>query len=149
MVLLYQGRVAHLLRNMLVLRTSNFQGATIRPIVPRNKRSIVSGSHHQEPATTPYSCHGVFTDRCIFSLNLSRIQIPTGTSVTNCNHKHGIMLTCRRVHVRPHYLILTEGCLCRLELTYFAGIISKNRLVCKNAVALAYYGSCRLLVMGS
>ena len=26
---------------------------------------------------------------------------------------------------------------------------SKNRLVCKIAVALAYYGSCRLLVMGS
>ena len=26
---------------MLVLRTSNFQGATIRPIVPRNKHSIV------------------------------------------------------------------------------------------------------------
>ena len=26
---------------------------------------------------------------------------------------------------------------------------SKNRLVCKNAVALAYYGSCRLLMMGS
>ena len=25
----------------------------------------------------------------------------------------------------------------------------KNRLVCKNAVALAYYGSCRQLVMGS
>ena len=33
--------------------------------------------------------------------------------------------------------------------TYFVGKISKNRLVCKNAVALAYYGSCRLLVMGS
>ena len=32
---------------------------------------------------------------------------------------------------------------------YFAGKLSKNRLVCKNAVALAYYGSCRLLVMGS
>ena len=31
----------------------------------------------------------------------------------------------------------------------FAGKISKNRLVCKNAVTLAYYGSCRLLVMGS
>ena len=30
-----------------------------------------------------------------FSLNLSRIKIPTGTSVTNCNHKHGLMLTCR------------------------------------------------------
>ena len=68
MVLLYQGRVAHLLRNMLVLRTSNFQGATIRPIVTRNKHSIVSGAHHQEPAATPYSCHGVFTDRSIFSL---------------------------------------------------------------------------------
>ena len=27
--------------NMLVLRTSNFQGATIRPIVPRHKHSIV------------------------------------------------------------------------------------------------------------
>ena len=27
----------------------------------------------------------------------------------------------------------------------FAGEICKNRLVCKNAVALAYYGSCRLL----
>ena len=37
---------------------------------------------------------------------------------------------------------------CKLELAYFAGKKSKNRLVCKNAVALAYYGSCRLLVMG-
>ena len=84
-----------------------------------------------------------------YCLNLSRIQIPTGTSVTNCNHKHGLMLTCRHVHVRPHCFILTEACSCRLELAYFAGKISKNRLVCKNAVALAYYGSCRLLVMGS
>ena len=32
---------------MLVLRTSNFQGATIRSIVPRHKRSIVFISHHQ------------------------------------------------------------------------------------------------------
>ena len=40
-------------------------------------------------------------------------------------------------------------CSCRLELAYFAGKISKNRLVCKNAVALTYYGSCRLLVMCS
>ena len=38
---------------------------------------VVTGAHHQEPATTPYSCHGVFTDRSIFSLNFSRIQIPT------------------------------------------------------------------------
>ena len=56
---------------------------------------------------------------------------------------------CRRVHVRLHCCLLTEACSCRLELAYFAGKISKNRLVCKNAVALAYYGSCRLLVMGS
>ena len=31
----------------------------------------------------------------------------------------------------------------------FRGKMAKNRLVCKNAVALAYYGSCWLLVMGS
>ena len=51
----------------------------------------------------------------IFSLNLSRIQIPTGTSVTNCNHKHGLMLTCRHVHVSPHCFNLTEACSCRLN----------------------------------
>ena len=67
---------------------------------------------------TPYSCYGVFTARSIFNLNLSRIQIPTGTSVTNCNHKHGLMSTCRRhVHVRPHCFIFTEECLCRLTGT--------------------------------
>ena len=55
---------------------------------------------------------------------------------------------CRHVHVRPHCFILTEACSCRLNLAYFAGKISKTKLVCKNAVALAYYGSCRLLVMG-
>ena len=54
------------------------------------------GAHHQEPATTPYSCRGVFTDRPIFILNLSRIEIPTGTSVTSCNQKHGLMSTCSR-----------------------------------------------------
>ena len=32
--------------NMLVLRTSNFRGATIRPIVPRHKHSIVFIVHH-------------------------------------------------------------------------------------------------------
>ena len=92
----------------------------------------------------------VFTDRSIFGLNLARIQIPTGTSVTDWNHKHGLMLTwCRHVHVRPHCFVLTEACSFRLELAYFAWKISKNRLVCKNAVASAYQGSCRLLLMGS
>ena len=32
---------------MLVLRTSNFQGATIGPIVPRHKHSIVFIVHHE------------------------------------------------------------------------------------------------------
>ena len=108
-----------------------------------------SGARHWEPSTTLFSCHGVFTDRSIFSLNLSRIQISTETSVTNCNRNNGLILTCRHVHVRPHCFMLTEACSCRLELAYFAGKMSKNRLVCKNVVALAYHGSCRLLVMGS
>ena len=38
-----------------------------------------------------------------------------------------------------HCFILTEACSCTLELAYFTGKIAKNRLVCKNAVALAYY----------
>ena len=33
--------------NMLVLRASNFQGATIRPIVPRHKHPIVFIVHHK------------------------------------------------------------------------------------------------------
>ena len=45
--------------------------------------------------------------------------------------------------------ILTEAWSCRLELAYFAEKIFKNRLACKNAVAFAYYGSCRFLVSGS
>ena len=34
-------------------------------------------------------------------------------------------------------VLRTCPCSCRLELAYFAGKISKNRLVCKSAVALA------------
>ena len=90
----------------------------------------------QEPATNPYSCLGVFTDRSIFSLKLSRIQIPTGTSVTNCNHKHGPMLTWPhdvhmfawgRVGPHNHY---RSVCSCRLELAYFA---AKNWREMRNA----------------
>ena len=33
-------------------------------------------------------------------------------------------------------------CSCRVELAYFAGKIPKNSLVYKNALTLAYYGSC-------
>ena len=88
-----------------------------------------------------------------FSLNLSRIQIPTGTSVTSCNHKHGLMLTCRNdvdmftwgcfvlsfpkhAHVDWNWPILREEF---LKIDWSA----------KKAVALAYCRSCRLLVMGS
>ena len=59
------------------------------------KHKASAGAHHYKPGTAPYSRHGVFTDRSIFSFNSSRIQIPTGTPVTNCNHKHGLMSTCR------------------------------------------------------
>ena len=33
-----------------------------------------AGAHHSQRATTPYSCHGVFTDRSIFSLNLPKFK---------------------------------------------------------------------------
>ena len=92
-------------------------------------------------------------------LNLSRIQIPTGTSVTNCNYKHGLMLTCRHLPVDRHDVdMFTWRCIVlslpkRIDVDWNWPIsrkkISKTRLVrCKNAVVLAYYGSCRLLVMG-
>ena len=44
-----------------------------------------TGAHHQEPATTitSNSCHGVFPDRSIFSLDVPRIQIVTGTNLSN------------------------------------------------------------------
>ena len=45
----------------------------------------------KEHTTTPYSCHGVFTDRSIFSLTLKQIETPTGTPVTN--HKHGLVFS--------------------------------------------------------
>ena len=42
------------------------------------------------------------------------------------NLKHGLMLTRRHVHVRPHSFILIEACSCGLELAYFAVKISKT-----------------------
>ena len=70
------------------------QSPPVKIAVKQLKRNIRT-FWKQKPATTPYSCHAVFTDRPIFSLKLSRIQILTGTSVTNCNHKQELMLTCR------------------------------------------------------
>ena len=73
----------------------------------------------------------------ILSLNSPRIHIPKGTSLTNCNHKHGLMSTCSR-EVASFYPY-TEACSCRMA--YFARKISKNRLVCKNSVALIIIGT--------
>ena len=81
-------------------------------------QSVSTGAHHWELATAPHSCHGVFTDRSIFSLNLSQFQNPAGTSVTNYNHEHGLMLTCSR---EAALFTLTEACTCRLKLGCFAG----------------------------
>ena len=92
-----------------------------------------SGARQQEPTTTLYSCHGVFTDRSIFSFNLSRNQIATGTSVTNCNYKHGLMLAFRH-----NADMFTLGCIVlslpkRVHVDWNWPIsrekISKNRLV--------------------
>ena len=72
--------------------------------------------------------------------------------MTNCNHKYELMSTCRHdvdmftcgsivlsllksAHVNWNWTISREK--------------SKNRLVSKHAVPLAYFGSCGLLVMGS
>ena len=43
----------------------------------------VTGAHHQEPVTTPYSCHGVLIDRLIFSLNLSRLNSDTHRNLSD------------------------------------------------------------------
>ena len=51
----------------------------------------------------------------------------------------------RHVHVRAHCFVFIEACSCRLKLAYFAEKNIENRL----AVALAYYKSCRVLVIGS
>ena len=67
-------------------------------------------SHYWEHATTPYSCNGVFSDRSIFSLNVTRTQTPAGTSVSN--HKHDLIfsiLFCRHVHVRPPLFYLADA----------------------------------------
>ena len=47
----------------------------------------------QEPIarSMQYSCHDVFTDRSIFSVNLTRIQTPAGTSVTDHKQRLNFM----------------------------------------------------------
>lgn len=82
---------------------------------------IMTGTHHQEPATAPYSWHGVFTDRATFSLNLSRIQIPIGTSVANCNHKHGLIVWSVKL---PLYWLYIMG----VASSYINGLLSQSKI---------------------
>ena len=61
----------------------------------------------------------------------------------NSNHKHGLMLTYRHdLDMFSYGRIVLSLPKRRLELAYFW-----PRLACKNAVALAHCGSCRLLPM--
>ena len=50
---------------------------TVHPGVVSQLHSVKNPSPWA--CNTPYSCHGVFTDRSIISLNLAQIQIPAGT----------------------------------------------------------------------
>lgn len=74
----------------------------------------------------PYTCHGVFTDLSICSLNLLRISTPAGTTVTN--HKNGLnSLTDVSIFTvglkgKAAIVFLTDARSCRTKLTYFAGI---------------------------
>ena len=55
--------------------------------VPFSKKNI--SIYHTSRSPLLGTCnYPIFTDRSVSSLNLTRIQIPAGTSVTN--HKHGL-----------------------------------------------------------
>ena len=63
--------------------------------------------------------------------------------MTNCNHKRGpsvVMSTCS-CEAALFLFLLKRAHVDWNCGQYFAGKISKNILFCKNAVALAYYGS--------
>ena len=56
--------------------------------------SFNDNKKNQQLRTAAWLAPLVFTERSIFSLNQSRIQIPTETSVNNSNHEHRLMLIC-------------------------------------------------------
>ena len=100
---------------------------------------------------------------CNYPIFLSRrLHRPTYFSLNSNPHrnlsdqlqsfKHGLIddisTWCWHVLVRPHCFIITEACSCRLELPILWEKYLKIGL-CKNAIALACYESCRLLVIGS
>ena len=65
-----------------------------------------------------YSCHGVFTNQSNFSLNLTRIQPPAGTSVTS--QKHGLLTDVVITTWGRHFFWPSDERLWRPKLTYFA-----------------------------
>ena len=79
---------------------------------------------NQEPVTTPYSCHGFFTDRSIFSLNSDANRTLSDQLQSQARANVDMSTWCRHVYVRPHCLTLPEACSWRVELAYFAGKIS-------------------------
>ena len=85
-----------------------------------------------------YSCHGAFTDRSIFSLNLTRIQTPAGALVTNHKHELSFMyVVFYFVYMALEAaIVLPYRCaLMRTEAELFLREKKpKNRPVCKNAV---------------
>ena len=104
----------------------------------------------RSPSPVPH----VFTDRSIFSLNLTRILDPhrnlTDQLQSQARTNVDMSTWCRHVHGSEAALFYPyRSVLMQAGTGLFRGKSIQNRLVCKNAIALAYYGSCRLLVMGS
>ena len=81
--------------------------------------------------------------------NAQKVEWKTQTKISCHYTGYSMVKIARNDDAEVLVLLYVVNNKCRLELAYFAGIISKNKLVCWNAFALAYYGSCRLLVMGS
>ena len=100
--------------------------ALLARFAKRNKRKVVSGSRVTLPAN--------FACKPGLSFNpLARVTLAVGLPYLLVN-----------VRVRPHCFVLTKAWKWPISREKY---LKLNRLVCKNAVALAYYGRCRLLVI--
>ena len=95
---------------------------------------------YQEPITRSVRlpCHGIFTDRSIFRLNLMRIQTPTGASLTKHKHALSFQLTSsfnQKIKKKNHHFFSSP---LRVHVDQNSSISrekkSKNRPVCKNAL---------------
>ena len=67
--------------------TARSEKSSQKKTVPFSKKNITI--YHTSRSPLLGTCnYPIFTDQSVSSLNLTRIQIPAGTSVTN--HKHGL-----------------------------------------------------------